>query len=284
MRKFFAVIILSAAVGIALPSSLEQATQHYQHADYKGTVAALAGADEADAAVWALRGKAHYQQGDYGAAVQALEQAVAAKPTNARYWDWLGKAYGRRAESGSFFKAMGRAKKCVHAFERAVEIDGDNLEGLVDLFQYYLNAPGFLGGGVDKAEALLGRIGELNQAEKEFALAELAKKKKEYAAAEAHLRKAISLEADEVGRVLDLAQFLAERKRFDESDRLFAEAEARAAGAPKVLYARAEAYIKAGRKIAEARALLSRYLASPLTPDDPPRHEAQRLLKKAKGD
>lgn len=284
MRKFFAVTILSAAIGWASPSALEQAARRYERTDYEGALAALAKVDGADAAGWALRGQAHYQQGDYGSAVDALGKAVAAEPENSHYWDWLGKAYGRQAETGSLLKAMGRAKQCVRAFERAVGLDGGNLEALVDLFQYYRSAPGFLGGGLDKAEALVAKIGELNPAEKEFALAELAKKKKDYTSAEAHLRQAVALEPDEVGRVLDLARFLAERKRFAESDRLFAAAETRTAGKPRVLYARAEAYVKARRKLAEARALLERYLAAPLTPDDAPRHEARRLLKKAKGD
>ena len=36
-------------------------------------------------------------------------------------------------------------------FEKSVELDGKNLEAINDLFSYYLEAPGFLGGGLDKA-------------------------------------------------------------------------------------------------------------------------------------
>jgi hypothetical protein len=48
-----------------------------------------------------------------------------------------------------------------------------------------------------------------------------------------------------------------------------------------VLFEQASAYIRAGRNLEEAEELLKRYLASPLTPDDHPRREAEQLLKQA---
>jgi hypothetical protein len=53
---------------------------------------------------------------------------------------------------------------------------------------------------------------------------------------------------------------------------------------PRVLFARAETYVRIKRNPGQARTLLNEYLASPnLTPDDPPRAEAIRLLKKTGG-
>ena len=47
---------------------------------------------------------------------------------------------------------------------------------------------------------------------------------------------------------------------------------------PELLFARAETYIQQKRNLRDARQLLERYLASPLTPDDPPREDALTLL------
>jgi hypothetical protein len=47
------------------------------------------------------------------------------------------------------------------------------------------------------------------------------------------------------------------------------------------MYQRAETYIKGGRNVAKARELLKRYLAASLTPDDPSRQDAEKLLKQA---
>ena len=62
----------------------------------------------------------------------------------------------------------------------------------------------------------------------------------------------------------------------------FRAAEERNPNSPKVLYARASAYIESKRKLDEAQALLRRYLELQTTPDDPTPREAAALLKQAR--
>jgi predicted Zn-dependent protease len=78
---------------------------------------------------------------------------------------------------------------------------------------------------------------------------------------------------------VDLAKYLADRNRVPESDAMFSQATKLAPESPAVLYARAETLIRQKRNLNDARALLERYLKSPLTPDDPPRQQAEELLK-----
>jgi hypothetical protein len=47
------------------------------------------------------------------------------------------------------------------------------------------------------------------------------------------------------------------------------------------MFEQANHYIRTKRNLDMAKSLLERYLKSPLTADDPPRSEAQRLLKQA---
>ena len=58
----------------------------------------------------------------------------------------------------------------------------------------------------------------------------------------------------------------------------FAKAEKIAPNNPKILYERAEAYIRNGRNLDLARQLLERYMNSSLTAEDPPRSDAAKLL------
>jgi cytochrome c-type biogenesis protein CcmH/NrfG len=83
-----------------------------------------------------------------------------------------------------------------------------------------------------------------------------------------------------VGRLIDLAKFLSDRGRVKESDEKFTEASRLAPDSAQLLFARAETYIRQKRNLNDARLLLERYLASPLTPDDPPREDARALLSK----
>jgi tetratricopeptide (TPR) repeat protein len=167
--------------------------------------------------------------------------------------------------------------------EKAVQLNDKNGEALNDLFDYYLEAPGFLGGGYDKAQMIARKISEIDPAEGYFARARLAEKRSEYGTAEEQLRHAVELAPRQVGRVLDLAKFLAKQGRQQESDELFAKAEKMAPETPRVWYYKADTLIKQKRNLAEAKRLLEKYLQSSLTPEDPSKGDAQKLLKQATG-
>lgn len=280
MFKSLSFLLLLAAPTFADSAALERARQLYERTEYESAVQILAAIPNKQGPAFELLGKCRYMLGDFKKASEAFEKAVEAGPDNSSYHHWLGKAYGRRAENSSFLTAPGYASKARRSFEKAVELDPSNLEAMNDLFEYYLQAPGFLGGGMDKAKALAERIGKLNPAEHRYALARIAEKREDYQAAEGHLRRAAELAPKQVGRLIDLAKFLAKRGRHQESDAVFREAEKIAPGSPKLLFARASTYIRAGRNLDTARELLERYLRASLTPEDPPRREAEQLLRK----
>ena len=83
---------------------------------------------------------------------------MADEPSNADYYDWLGKAYCRRAEHSSIVTAFPLAIKTRECFEKAVSLNRANLEALSDLFDFYLEAPAVVGGGMEKAETIAARI------------------------------------------------------------------------------------------------------------------------------
>lgn len=262
---------------------LDRARELYQHAEYAEVIRALLPVTGKDAPDYALLGQAYYMQGDFKKASENLEQAVNRAPGNSVYHNWLGRAFGRRAETSSFLTAPRLATKTREAFEKAVALDPRNLEALSDLFDYYLDAPGFLGGGLDKAAALSQRLGELAPGEYHYTQAKLAEKRKEFQTAEQQFRRAIDVAPRQVGRFIDLAKFLAKQQRYRESEDAFRLAEQVAPNSPKLMFARASTYIRTGRNLIEARNLLKRYIGSPLTPEDPPRRDAEALLKQASG-
>ena len=141
-----------------------------------------------DGAVFALAGRNEYMLADFKRSSEFLEKAVALEPANSDDVWWLGRAYGRRAETSSPLTAPGYASRARQNFERAVELNPRNLDALGDLFEYYLEAPGFLGGGMDKARATAERIAAIDAGEGHRVQANLAEKRKEYATAEMELR------------------------------------------------------------------------------------------------
>jgi len=266
----------------AAPAELERARQLFSRSQYQAALTILAPfSSAADGPTQELLGKTYFMLGEYKKAAQAFEKATTISPSNSPYFHWLGKAQGRRAESSSPFTAPAYAAKARDAFEKAVELDGKNLEAINDLFSYYLEAPGFLGGGVDKAANLTNRIQAIDPVEYHYAMAQIADKRKDYQGAESHFRRALELAPRQVGRIIDLAKYLSAHGKENEGETLFLQAEKIAPNDPRVMFERAQYLIRAKKNLDVAKSLLERYLKSPLTSDHPPRAEAEKLLRQA---
>ncbi len=279
LRKVYLPLAGLVTVAALAAGPLDQARELYGRTDYEAALRLLRPMPQKDAATDHLIGMCYYMQGDPKKAGDFFQQAVDLRPGESNYYLWLGRAFGRRAETSSFLTAPGLAAKARDSFEKAVQLDPRNMDAISDLFEYYLDAPGFLGGGFDKAAGLASRMAELNPAEGHWAQARLAEKRKQDRSAEEHLRRAVELAPRQAGRLLDLAKLLAKAGRYQESEDAFRRAESIAPGSPRIMFARASVYIETRRNLDVARQLLRRYLESPLTPDDPPRKDAERLLR-----
>jgi tetratricopeptide (TPR) repeat protein len=282
MKRWLPLLLTTVGLFAAGSAELDRARQLFGRSQYKAAIDALAPvASSNDAATQELIGKSYFMLGEFKKAADAFDRATQVNPNSSVYFHWLGKAQGRRAETASPFTAPAYASKARAAFEKAVELDGKNIEAINDLFSYYLEAPGFLGGGLNKAADLAKRIQALDPVEYHYAMAQIADKRKDYNAAESHFRRAFEMAPRQVGRIVDLARYLSNHGKAQESDALFAQAEKIAPNEPRVIFEKASHLVRNGKNLPEAKALLQKYLRSPISADDPPRAEAERLLKQA---
>jgi tetratricopeptide (TPR) repeat protein len=264
-------------------ADLVGARQLYQRTAYEAALRVLGAEGSQDAHVLLLAGQIYYQLGKYQEASAQLEKASRVEPGSAEIFLWLGRSMGRRAEMSNFITALGYAKQCRAALERAVALDGTHVEAMSALAAYYREAPSFLGGGQEKSERLAARIADLDPPEGLSVQAWIAEKRQDFAAAEAYLRRAADMTPRQIDRWIDLARFFARRGEVQQSEQVLAQAAEVMPEPPKLLFAKANIYMQQGRNLEEAQALLRRYLQMPLTPEDPPRREAERLLVKAGG-
>ena len=282
-RVAFLVALVQCAAGSAwslAEPDMNAARALYQRTEYRQALQLLEPAEPKSPASHALLGQCYYRLEDYKKASEAFQKAVDAEADNSVYWDWLGRAYGRRAETSSFFTAPSYASKARQYFEKAVQLNSENLDATDDLFEYYLEAPGFLGGGKDKAAELSERVRQRAPGKYHSMQARLAEKDKKMDLAEREWRAAVEAAPNEPGRVIDLARFLARQGRHNESDARFDQARRLAPESVQLKFQRARTYIDAKRNLEQARTLLEEYLKAPLTPDDPPRRDAQELLRR----
>ncbi len=94
------------------------------------------------------------RENNYDDAIDYLDDAIEADENNYKYYNMLGNAYGMKAQSSGIFKAAFAAPKAKSNWEKALELKPDYLNAKQALFQYYLRAPGIMGGDDDKAKEI----------------------------------------------------------------------------------------------------------------------------------
>lgn len=223
-----------------------------------------------DAASYNFLCRAYFAVNNWNRAVSACEKAVALAPNNSEYHLWLGRTYGEKADASSFFTAAGLAKKVRTEFERAVALDPTNAIGRTDLAEFYLEAPGIVGGGQDKARAQAEALSKLDPPKAHWVTGRIAEKNKDTAAAEREYRAAIDESHGGASAWLNLALFYRNTKRFDEMQDALKHAAAAPIDRADVLVDAASTLLRTNRDLPFAIQLVQRYLASHTVEQAPP--------------
>ena len=225
--------------------------------------------------------RAYFTLEDWDRGIAACEQAVALAPDNAIYHMWLGRIYGEKADAANFLAAAGLAKKVRNEFEKAVQLSPGNVDARTDLAEFYLEAPGIVGGGRDKAEAQAQILSRSAPAKAHWVNARIAEKKKDLAAAEKEYRAALDASHGSALAWFNLALFYRHAQRWDEMEQTITRATQAQIDRPEVLMESGEILIRSGRNYAAAAQLLRRYLASGELVEEAPAFKAHYLLGSA---
>ena len=196
------------------------------------------------------------------AAVNECQAAVAAGPASSQDQMWLGRALGQKAEHASMFTAMGVAKRVHLAFERAVQLDPGNLSAAGDLGEFYIAAPGIVGGGQDKLARLAATLLPAHPAVAHRLLGLSAEKAGDLGKAEAEFK----LAGKAPDALVDLANFYRRHNRLDECVAAIKQALPAARG--PVLVDAASILTDANRNPELAEQALRDYLKAPAAQND----------------
>ena len=222
--------------------------------------------------------RAHLELGAWDAGIPSCEKAVALEPGNGVYHLWLGRIYGGKAERAGMFSAAGLAKKVHNEFERAVELAPDNWEARTDLAEFYLEAPGLVGGGKDKARAQAEQIAPLNPAMAHWVKGRIAEKSKDLDAAEQEYRAAVEASQGGARAWLNLAGFYRHTNRTGAMENALHKMESSPLDHPGALVDGASILIRTDRDSAMAIRLLRRYIDSSVTVEEAPVFKAHSML------
>src|SRR4029453_12609264 len=162
------------------------------------------------------RGKAAHNAGKTDEAVSAFERAVALDPNSSVYHMWLGHAYTRQLLTAGLLRKPFIARRSGEAYNMAVKLDPASIDAAEARLDFFLDAPGIVGGGIDKARAEAARLATLDAYRGAMAAARIAEHEKQWAEAERLYRSLTTDYPDRTAAVDALVTMLVNAKRFDE--------------------------------------------------------------------
>jgi tetratricopeptide (TPR) repeat protein len=231
-----------------------------------------------DAGAQNLLCRAYFSVGQWDRGISACEKAVALAPENGQYHLWLGRIYGEKADRASFLTAAGLAGKVRTEFETAVKLTPNNVDARSDLAEFYLEAPGIVGGGRDKAMQQISPLAQLDPARAHWVSGRVAEKKKDLATAEAEYRAAIDASHGSASAWLNLGLFYRHRERYNEMEQALTHVRPAPLDRPDALVDAAEILIHSQRNLPEAVELLRAYLNSSKKVEQAPAFKVHYLL------
>jgi tetratricopeptide (TPR) repeat protein len=257
-------------------TGMESGKQAYESGDYPKAVQLLseaAAAEPQNAEIQLLLTKTHLEMFQYEAAIKSAERAVALESKNSVYHEWLGRAYGEKADHSGFMSALGFAKKTQREFQTAVELDGKNFAARQSLIEYDCAAPSMANGGEDKAQPQIAEIAKLDVAEGHYATGNCRRQKKDFATADAEFGQALESGLKAPERVFDIGDYAV---RHEEPSMLVSVADLGAKIAPgdvRAKFYRAVAEVLS-KQAGDAEKLLREYLKAAILRNGYPRPSA----------
>jgi tetratricopeptide (TPR) repeat protein len=241
----------------------EPGRQAYEASDYTRAAQLLqdaAAKNPQNAEIQLLLAKTYSEMQQHDAAITSAEKAVSLEPQNSMYHEWLGRAYGNKAEHAGMFSGMSLAKKTRKEFETAVNLDGKNFSARQALIEFDCSAPGIVGGGEDKAQLQIATLAKLDASEGHYAAGNCRRQKKDFTAADAEFTKAIDSNPKSPNLIYDIGDYA---MKHNEPDRLVSVAdtgEKVAPADPRGKFYRAVAFVLTKTRATEAERLLREYL------------------------
>jgi tetratricopeptide (TPR) repeat protein len=263
------LLLLSVRFLMADPTQANALLQEGRVDEATASLRKILAAQPGDAQAHQLLCRIYYAQDMADNAIHECELAATSDPASSDDQMWLGRAYGFKASHANPLSALRLAVKVRTAFERAAQLDPENIHALNDLGEFYVAAPALIGGGLDKAQVLSARMQPHFPSQAHRLRALIAEKKKEDTVAEAEFSNAIAA-GKTPETYIDLGQFY---QRHNQPDRMLDALQSGVAADRRkgpALVDAANILTDAHRSPELAETLLRTYLSSSAKTDDAP--------------
>lgn len=205
----------------------------------------------------------------FGPAGAEFERAMKAEPNEAVYHFWFGRATGEQAQRANALRQPGLARRTKGEFEKAVALDSTYIPAREGLLRYYLAAPGFLGGSIERAREQAGAIAKINAYRGGLAHANVSVAAKDTASLIRTHEGLVAEYPDSVTPHLALFNVQMARKQWAQAWGALDRLERVRPDLPVVRYALGRAAAESGEQLERGEAALGRYLQHAPMPNEP---------------
>ncbi|MCP3958890.1 MAG: tetratricopeptide repeat protein [bacterium] len=255
------------AVAEAVPGDsggVEEAVRRFYAEDFESAEDLLLAAREQQpksAEIAYYLGRVHLERGRHKDAVAEIERATRLDPASSTYQFWLGEALVERIDEVGFLFKLSVAKRMRAAYEKAVELDPDNLEARVAVARYHSEAPAIAGGDRARADAEIEAIRERDPALAHVTLALIHEQLDRIEPATLELEIAVVVDPESVQSWREAGFFYQRLERWHDARRAFEEVLARAPDDRAALYESARTAIAiSDEQLRRAQRALEAYL------------------------
>jgi Tfp pilus assembly protein PilF len=217
---------------------------------------------------WVARGRILLDSGKNDAAAKAFESALKLDEKNSETHMLLAQALGNVARKANVFKQGMMARRIKGEMERARELDPKSIDPHEGLIDYYLEAPGIMGGSVAKAKLEAVEIAKLNPLRGHLAHAKIARNEKDSVTMEREYRSAAAAYPDSLSAVVPYASYLYEVKKPGDAFAVFDRFAAQHPEHPMGFFYIGRMAALTGLDLDRGEAAIRRYLALQLNPAD----------------
>ncbi len=176
MKTLFLIIIFTFSASQVITQDFTSVKKLIQNKNYNEAKKEL----EKLSSSYSSNAELHYYLGhslmglkDYENASEEYEKAIKINWNDADYHFALGQAYGADAQSSSIFTKMRLAPKIKECFLNAVKVNPSHIKGRLGLIGFYRQAPGIMGGGMDKAYEEVKKLISIDELRGRYELARL---------------------------------------------------------------------------------------------------------------
>jgi tetratricopeptide (TPR) repeat protein len=274
MAALLAASAGQAATGLKQEPNFDAGRRAYEAGAYTTAISflqAAAAQDPRDGNVQLLLVKSFLELQEHDAAIKSAERAVSIDPRSSVYHEWLGHAYGEKADHAAWFSAISLAKKTRKEFETAVQLDAKNFSARQALIEFDCSAPGMVGGGEEKALPQIKELAELDAAEGHYATGNCRRQKKDFATADAEFAKALESNPSSVELIYDVGDYAVKHSHPELLAAVVKNGERAAPADPRVEFYGGVELILKKEEPEEAERLLREYLKIAPTRSNYPR-------------